>query len=143
MSGKFDGVMASLKQLKLAEKNAVQQLQVIEELNTLVKDIERCEKSIVDLRSELEKVNQTHAGRKTTREDIAYLEDLLKCANKKLTWEKHMTSLKKRTPDLLERMTKLINDPQAPPSDEIRAGMLRALQGVSAAMERLEHVKVD
>jgi predicted RNase H-like nuclease (RuvC/YqgF family) len=136
-------VMATLKQLKEAEKNAVKQLQVIEELNSLVKDIERCEKSIVDLRNELEAVNQKHAARKTTREDIAYLEDLLKCANKKLTWEKHMASLKKRTPELLERITKLMNDPEAPPSDAIRAGMLQALQGVSAAMERLEKVKVE
>ena len=135
--------MATLKQFKEAEKSAAKQLQVINELDSLVKDIERCEKSIVDLRGELETVNQQHASRKTTREDIAYLEALLKCAHKKLTWEKHMASLKKRTPDLLERMTKLINDPQAPPSDEIRAGMLRALQGVSAAMERLEKVKVD
>jgi uncharacterized coiled-coil protein SlyX len=135
--------MASLKQFKLAEKNAAQQLQVIEELNSLVKDIERCEKSIVDLRNELEKVNQTHANRKTTREDIAYLEDLLKCAHKKLTWEKHMASLKKRTPAILGRMSALINDPMAPPSDPVRAGMLQALQGVQAAMERLENVKVE
>jgi phosphoglycerate-specific signal transduction histidine kinase len=136
-------VMASLKQLKHAEKSAAQQLEVIKDLDALVKDIERCENSIVDLRNELEKVNQTHAKRKTTREDIAYLEGLLKCAHKKLTWEKHMASLKKRTPAILARMSALINDPQAPPSDPVRAGMLQALQGVQAAMERLENVKVE
>ena len=142
-SGRFTRDMATLKQFKEAEKSATKQLQVTNELDALVKDIERCEKSIVDLSGELGAVNQKHAGRKTTREDIAYLEDLLKCAHKKLTWEKHMASLRKRTPDLLERMSKLANDPQSPPSDEIRAGMLRALQGVQAAMERLEKVKVE
>lgn len=135
--------MATLKELKEAEKSAARQLEVIKDLHGLVKDIERCEKSITDLRSELETVNQKHANRKTTREDIAYLEDLLKCAHKKLTWEKHMGSLKKRTPELLERMTKLINDKDNPPGDEIKAGMVDALQKVQAAMERLEGVKVE
>ena len=135
--------MASLKDYKLAAKSAAQQQQVIGELDGLVKDIERCERTIVDLKTELESVNQKHGGRKTTREDIAYLEDLLKCAHKKLTWEKHIASLKKRTPATLQKMATLINDPQAPPSDEIRAGMLRALQAVQAAMERLENVKVE
>jgi hypothetical protein len=135
--------MSSLKQFKLAEKNTAEQRRVIIELQSLVKDIERCEKTITDLKTELEKVNLTHASRKTTREDIAYLEDLLKCAHKKLAWEKQIASLKKRTPALLERMATLINDPQAPPTDEMREGMLRALQGVQAAMERLEKVKIE
>lgn len=135
--------MASLKEYKLAARSAAQQQQVIGELDGLVKDIERCEKTIVDLKAELETVNQKHAGRKTTREDIAYLEDLLKCAHKKLTWEKHIASLKKRTPATLQRMAELINDPQTPPTDEMKAGMLRALQAVQAAMERLEKVKIE
>ena len=135
--------MSSLKQYKLAEKSLAQQQQVIAELDLLVKDIERCEKSILDLKSELETVNQKHQARKTTRDDIAYLEDLLKCAHKKLTWEKQIASLKRRTPVLLQRMSALINDVQTPPAEEIRAGMLRALQRVQAAMERLENVKVD
>ena len=135
--------MSSLKQYKLAEKSLAQQQQVIAELDLLVKDIERCEKTILDLKNELEAVNQKHQRRKTTRSDIAYLEDLLKCAHKKLTWEKHIASLKKRTPVLLQRMSALINDVQTPPAEEMRAGMLRALQRVQAAMERLENVKVD
>src|SRR4026209_286472 len=106
--------MSSLKQYKLAEKSLAQQQQVIGELDLIVKDIERCEKTILDLKSELEAVNQKHQARKTTRDDIAYLEDLLKCAHKKLTWEKHIASLKKRTPDLLARMSKLVNDAQNP-----------------------------
>ena len=135
--------MSSLKQYKLAGKSMAQQQEVIAELGVLVKDIERCEKTILELKGELESVNQKHQRRKTTREDIAYLEDLLKCAHKKLTWEKHIASLKKRTPLLLQRMSSLINDVQTPPTDEMRAGMLQALQRVQAAMERLENVKVD
>jgi hypothetical protein len=134
--------MSSLKQYKQAAKSLLQQQEVISELDALVKDIERCEKTILDLKADLEAVNEKHVARKTTREDIAYLEDLLKCAHKKLTWEKHMASLKKRTPATLQKMSGLINDPDAPPSDEVKAGMLRALQAVQAAMERLEQVKV-
>jgi hypothetical protein len=135
--------MSSLKQYKQAAKSLARQQEVITELDALVKDIERCEKTILDLKADLEGVNEKHAGRKTTREDIAYLEDLLKCAHKKLTWEKHIASLKKRTPATLEKMASLLNDPETPPGDEVRAGMLRALQGVQAAMERLEKVKVE
>ncbi len=134
--------MSSLKQYKLAARSAAQQQRVITELEVLVKDIERCEKTIVDLKNDLEAVNYNHAGRKSTRDDIAYLEDLLKCAHKKLTWEKHIASLKKRTPATLETMASLINDPQAPAGNEMKTGMLRALQSVQAAMERLEKVKV-
>jgi len=134
--------MLSPKQLKLAEKSALEQRQVISELNTLVKDIDRCEKTITGLKSELEAVNLKHQGRRTTREDIAYLTDLLECAKKKLAWEKQMGSLQKRTPAILETMTRLMNDPQAPPAEETRAEMLRALQNIQAAMERLNQVKV-
>src|SRR5688500_4080668 len=126
--------MSSLKQFKHMEKAAEHQREVIAELVTLVKDIERCEKTVLDLQSELERVNVEHKDRKTTRDDIAYLEDLLKCANKKLTWEKHMSSLQKRTPAILETMTKLINDPQAPPDDQTRAQMLLGLQAIQSAM---------
>jgi chromosome segregation ATPase len=125
------------------ERSAAQQRQVISEINSLVKDIERCEKTITDLKTELEAVNEKHKNRRTTREDIDYLTDLLKCANKKLTWEKHMASLQKRTPLILEKMSRLLNDPKVPPADETRAAMLNALQGVQAAMERLQAVKVN
>jgi chromosome segregation ATPase len=135
--------MSSIKDLKLAQKAANEQRQVILELKTLVKDIERCEKTIVELKQELENVNSRHQGRRTTREDIAYLTDLLECAKKKLAWEKNIASLQKRTPQLLDRMLKLINDPQNPPSEESRAGMLGSLQAVQAAMERLQNVKAD
>jgi len=115
---------------------------VIGDLEALVKDIERCETTINDLQQELARVNETHKNRKNTRDDIAYLEDLLKCARKKLNWEKHMSSLQKRTPAVLERITSLIEDPQAPPSEQTRARMLRGLQAIQSAMERLQKAKV-
>jgi hypothetical protein len=135
--------MASLRDLKLAQKAANEQRRVISELKTLVADIERCEKTIVDLKQELEVVNSKYQGRRTTREDVAYLTDLLECAKKKLAWEKIIASLQKRTPQLLERMSKLIHDPQNAPSEETRSEMLSSLQTVQAAMERLQNVKAE
>ena len=135
--------MLSPKQLKLAEKAAREQREVILQLNALVKDIERCEKTIAGLRIELDAVNAKHQGRNSTREDIAYLTDLLECAKKKLAWEKQMASLQRRTPAILETMTRLMNDPQAPPAVQTRADMLQALQAIQAAMERLNQVKVN
>jgi hypothetical protein len=134
--------VSTLKDFKLAEKRAAEQREVVSELNVLVKDIERCEKTITDLKAELLAVNEKHKERNSTREDIAYLEDLLKCAKKKLAWEKQMESLQKRTPDILKRMSAMIEDPQFPPEAEVRAAMLQSLQAVQAAMERLDQVKV-
>jgi len=133
----------SLNRLKLEKKGVARQRQVISEVNTLVLDIGRCEKTITELKAELESVNAKHQARRTTREDIAYLTDLLECAKKKLNWEKHMASLQKRTPTILQEMSELINDPKNPPPDQVRAEMLRALQGVQAAMEHLHGVKVE
>jgi chromosome segregation ATPase len=135
--------MSSLKNLKLAQKAANEQRQVILELQTLVKDIERCEKTILVLNQELQSVNSKYQGRRTTREDVGYLTDLLECAKKKLAWEKNIASLQKRTPAVLEKMSKLIHDPQNPPSEESRAAMLASLQAVQAAMERLQNVKTE
>jgi hypothetical protein len=135
--------MSSLKDLKLAQRAANEQRQVVLELKTLVKDIERAEKTILELKGELESVNSKYQGRRTTREDISYLTDLLACAKKKLAWEKHIASLQKRTPQVLEKMSKLIHNPQNPPSEESRAEMLGSLQAVQAAMERLQDVKAE
>jgi len=135
--------MSSLKQLKAEQKNAGRQLEVVRELETLVKDIERAENTITTLRTELEEVNLKHKDRKTTRDDIAYLTDLLRCANKKLAWEKQIASLQKRTPAIMENMAALINDPSAPGDNSARTAMLAALQKVQAAMERLQGVQVD
>src|ERR1051326_7360918 len=120
--------MLSAKELKLQQKIAAQQRQVISELQALARDIERCEKSISSLKAELEAVNSKYQGPRTTRDDIGYLTGLLNCAKKKLAWEKQLISLQKRTPELLERMTALMHEPLAPPSEEVRAQMLDSLQ---------------
>lgn len=133
--------MQSIKDLKQAQKSVVLQRQVVSELNTLVQDIERCEKTIVELQNELAAVNEKYPSPRTTRQDIAYLTDLLKCANRKLAWEKQIASMQKRTPATLEKMAELLNDPKNPPPDDMRTEMLRALQGVQAAMERLQNMK--
>ncbi|HMJ91087.1 MAG TPA: hypothetical protein VK530_14790 [Candidatus Acidoferrum sp.] len=139
---RYRPVVSSLKDYKLAEKRAAEQVQVVSELEELVKDIERCEKTISDLKADLLAVNEKHKERKSTREDVAYLEDLLKCAKRKLAWEKQMESLQKRTPEILQRMSAMIEDPKLPPEAPVRAAMLRSLQSVQAAMERLDQVKV-
>jgi hypothetical protein len=131
------------KQYKLAEKAAVQQRQVVAELEALVKSIERSEKTVTELKNELEAVQSKYQVRKTTQEEIAYLTDLLKCANKKLSWEKQIASLQKKTPAVLEDVTRVLNDSKNPPNEEMRASMARALQLVQASMQRLESVKMD
>ena len=135
--------MPSIKDLKLAEKSVVLQQQVVTELNTLVRDIERAEKTIMELQTELAAVNARYPTPRTTRQDVGCLTDLLKCANKKLAWEKQIASMQKRTPATLEKMTFLLNDPKNPPADAMRVEMLRALQGVQAAMARLQNMKTE
>jgi len=65
--------MSSLKQIKLAQKAAGHHQQVISELSALVKDIERCEKTIVSLQKDLIAVNTKFQGKRNTREDVEYL----------------------------------------------------------------------
>lgn len=132
--------MSSLKELKAAQKSALQQQEVISELATLVRDIERCEKTIGDLQSELAAVNSKYPSPRSTRQDIDYLTDLLACARKKLAWEKQIASLQKRTPIILQKMSELLNDPKNPPAQETRIEMLQALQRVQATMERLQSI---
>jgi len=112
-------------------------------LQHLARDIERSEKAIHDLKTELESINSKYQTRKTTRDEIAYLTDLLKCANKKLVWEKQLASVQKRTPVILETISRLMNDPQVPPNEQLRAEMLRSLQGIQTTMARLQSVKTE
>jgi len=135
--------MSSIKDLKVEQKSLLLQQQVVAELNTLVKDIERSEKIIFDLQAELNAVNSKYPSPRTTRQDVAYLTDLLKCANKKLAWEKQIASMQKRTPATLQKMAQLLNDEKNPPADVVRVQMLQALQGVQAAMERLQGIKTN
>jgi hypothetical protein len=130
------------RDLKLTQKVALQQGQLVSELQVLVKDIEWCEKTMAALRQELEGVNAKHAGRQTTLEDIHYLEDLLACAKKKLIWEKHMASVQKRTPALMERVESLVNHPQSDPDETTRTSLLESLRNVQAAMGRLKETKL-
>ncbi|MHA3772182.1 hypothetical protein ACXR0O_11650 [Verrucomicrobiota bacterium sgz303538] len=134
--------MAS-KAFKLAQKSALLQREVLSELEALVKSIDRGEKMITELKEEMEAVNAKHQDRKTTRDDIAYLEDLLTCAKKKLAWEKLMESLKKRTPEVMAKVSGVINDPKNPAGEETRANILQSLQKIQAAMERLDQAKVS
>jgi hypothetical protein len=135
--------MTSAKQFKLREKSLSQQLEVIEDLNRLVKDIERCERTVGELKSELEEINAKFKTRNSTREEIDYLTALLKVANKKLVWEKNMGSLQKRTPEMMNRISQLVNDPKAPLDDQAKASLMPSLQAVQAAMERLSAAKVS
>ena len=134
--------MNSIKDLKLAQKSAAEQMALVSELNNVLRDIERCERTITKLKDDLEKLNAKHAGPRTTRDDIAYLTGLLDCTKQKLTWEKQLASVQKRTPTALERLTKLINDPKNPPAEETRDEMLRVLQAIQAAMDRLQKLSV-
>jgi len=134
--------MATPRELKLEQKVGFQQKQIISELQALVKDIERCEATIHALKIELEEVNKRHANRQGTQEDIHYLEDILKCARKKLVWEKQMASLQKRTPDLMSRVETVVNHPQSNPDESTRTSMMESLKNVQAAMQRLQGVKI-
>ena len=127
--------------LKLAQKSAIVQRGILEELEALAKSFDRSEKMIVELKHDMEAVNAKHQNRETTRDDIAYLEDLLRCAKKKLVWEKQMEKLSERTPEIMKRVSEMINDQTMPPSDETRATVLGSLQSVQSAMERLERAK--
>jgi hypothetical protein len=133
--------MATSKELKLEQRIAAEQSEIILELQALVKDIERCEATISALKVELEGVNARHAGRSSTQEDIDYLEDLLKCAKKKLVWEKQMASLQKRTPLLMQQVESLVNHPQSDPNEKTQAELMRSLQAVQGAMQRLQQTK--
>ena len=135
--------MSALKKIKLAAKAVGRHQQIISELEGLAKSVERCEQTIAELKIELEKVKVNHQNRKTTQEDIAYLTDLLKCANKKLGWEKQIASLKKRTPTVLGEMATLLNDPNNPPQEDVRSAMLRTLQSVQLALQRLEKSQME
>ncbi len=134
--------MSTSRSIKLEQRVAGQQKDLVVELQALVKDIERCEKTVNGLRAELEGVNQRHANRVTTQDDIAYLEDLLGCARKKLVWEKQIASLQKRTPDLMARVEALVNHPQSNPDEETRKALMGSLTEVQGAMKRLNAVKV-
>lgn len=130
------------KDFKLAAKIAAQQKELIVELQSIVKDIERAERTVNDLHADLQEVNVKHGNRSTTQDDINYLEELLACAKRKLVWEKHIASLQKRTPALMQRVEELVNHPLSDPDEETRRSMLEAVQNVQGALQRLNSAKL-
>jgi predicted nucleic acid-binding Zn-ribbon protein len=134
--------MSTSRQIKEEQRVSAQQKGLVGELQALVKDIERCEKTVQGLKTELQGVNERHANRTTTQDDIAYLEDLLACARKKLVWEKQIASLQKRTPELMQRVEVLVNHPNSNPDEETRNGLMGSLTEVQASMRRLNEIKI-
>ena len=134
---------SSGKNQRLARKTALLQQAVLHELQSLVKTIERAEALLAELKDETTAMNVKHQHRQTTRDDIAYLEDLLKCAKKKLAWEKQMENVAKRTPTVLAQVSSVMNDTKFPPSDETRTVVVDLLQSVQRAMTRLEIAKSE
>src|ERR1051325_2533896 len=135
--------MTSSRHFKLREKSLARQLEVIKELDRLGKDIERCERTIGELKTELDEGKAKFRTRGSTREEIDYVTALLKVANKKLVWEKNMSSLQKRTPDIMGRVSQLVNDPKSPLDDQEKASLVPSLNAVQAAMQRLAASKVE
>jgi hypothetical protein len=124
-----------------AQRVAFLQKEIIAELQTLVKDIERCENTIIALKAEMDSVNAKHADRKTTQDDVHFLEDLLACARKKLVWEKQLGSLQKRTPDLMKRVEAVVNHPESNPDQQTREALMGSLNAVKAGIQRLSDAK--
>ncbi|MEP6670864.1 MAG: hypothetical protein ABJF10_17025 [Chthoniobacter sp.] len=135
--------MASNRAKKLLHKSTVLQAEMLEELQALVKSIERAETLLTELKQDTEEMNAKHQHRRTTREDIAYLEELLKCAKKKLAWEKQMEGVAKRTPEVLAKVSAAMNDATNPPEPPVRVAVLDLLQTVQGAMGRLDAAKAD
>lgn len=135
--------MTPAKSRRLARKSALRQQELVESLESLAKSIGRADTMIIELKDQMEAVNAKHANRKTTADDIDYLEDLLRCARKKLAWEQQMAKLSKRIPEVLEEVSAVMNDPVAPPADETRVVVVQLLQNVQQSMARLEQAKGD
>ncbi|MGZ4961163.1 MAG: hypothetical protein ACXWBP_06350 [Limisphaerales bacterium] len=135
--------MSASKQLKESQRAAQKHHELIAELQELVQDITRCEKTITALQTELNETNAKYSGQRTTKQDVEFLTVLLDCSKRKLAWEKQIASLQKRTPELLERMTSFLNDPVNPPSNESRVQILESLQAVQATMEKLQSIGVS
>lgn len=121
-----------------AHVKAAERRRVLAELKDLAADIEHCQETIGFVMTELSAVNAKFQGERTTRQEVEYLTVLLACAKRKLAWEKQIASLKKRAPALLASMGRILNDRDHPPTEELKNDMLRSLQIVQAALERLQ-----
>ena len=117
---------------------AAERRRVLAEMQQLAASIARCEETISSVMADLKSANEKFQGDRSTRQEVEYLTILLDCAKRKLSWEKQIASLKKRAPELLERVSKIMKDRDHPPSDELKSEMLRLLQIVQGALERLQ-----
>ena len=122
---------------QIAQIKAVERRNVLTELKQLAVDIGRCQQTIASVMAELTSVNAKYQGERSTRQEVEYLTILLACAKRKLAWEKQIASLQKRAPALLESMSKIMNDRDHPPTEELKAEMLHSLQSVQGALARL------
>jgi hypothetical protein len=126
-----------------AHVKAAERRRILVEVNQLATDIARCERMIGSVLTELNSVNAKYQGPRTTRDEVQFLKVLLDCAKRKLAWEKQIASLKRRAPAVLDNMTKIMNDTDHPPTDELKTEMLQALQSIQAALERLQAVETS
>lgn len=130
--------MCAERYVQTANIKAVERRKVLTELKQLAVDIGRCQETITSVMAELAAVNAKYQGERTTKQEIEYLTVLLACAKRKLAWEKQIASLQKRAPALLESMSKIMQDRDYPPTEELQAEMLRSLQIVQGALARLQ-----
>lgn len=121
-----------------AQVKAAEQRRVLGELSQLAVDIGRCERTINAVMAELAEADKKYPNPRTTKQDVDYLTVLLDCAKRKLAWEKQIASLQKRAPTLLENMSKVLADTDYPPTEELKINMLRSLQLVQSAMQKLQ-----
>lgn len=126
-----------------ANIKAAERRRVLNEVNQMAASIARCEKTITSVMTDLQVINTKYRGTRSTREEVEFLKVLLDCAQRKLAWEKQIASLKKRAPAIVEAMTKIMGDKEHPPSEELQAEMLRSLQAIQGALQRLQAVEAS
>lgn len=120
---------------------AAERRRVLAEVNQLAAGIGRGEQTITSVMGDLNSINAKYQGPRTTREEVEFLKVLLDCAKRKLAWEKQIASLKKRAPALLESMTAIMSDTDHPPGEELKSEMLRSLQAIQSALQRLQSLE--
>lgn len=121
-----------------AQIKATERRNALAELKELAVDIGRCQETITSVMVELNLVNAKYQGERSSRQEVEYLTMLLACAKKKLAWEKQIASLQNRAPQLLQRMSAIMTDPDYPPTEEVKAEMRQSLQNVQRALARLQ-----
>lgn len=121
-----------------AHVKAAERRRLLDDMKQLAADIDRSQATINAVVANLNAVNQKFQGDRNTKQEVEYLTALLDCAKRKLAWEKQIASLQKRAPAMLESMTRVLNDNDHPASDELKAELLKSLQSVQAALQKLQ-----